>query len=403
MKKEEKQSYRNPADSHNRLVDVNTDNVVHSTERPKYFAYPRAMKLLAQRLNATPEELAAWVFFGPGPGLGGLTAYLHANELDPPPKFHYIAGIGSFDYLSPLMACWFREEDISNFQPIERYILGKALIERWSKMLGMGPEPYIQAKIRESRLMDGHPFYGMTQASRPDYEFYPPLETGLFALSHIEEIEAEDFGDPKVKPIVAERAEVNLDGPIDQGFPRNPCAVFSSMEKLTIDEVSIAFVGDKSEFGIGANNILEITARGELRRVALAALDLVDRRRGSLNSQGIILLGMAQKKRLPHANKIAAQMTRLRRVFHKHLGISADPFNHYRQGVGWEPLFKIVDKRGAADERAKREAERKTDSYEQINESGEKFSDIHQAHHHFESENDLANDWLKKNDPDVSA
>lgn len=206
LKKEEKQSYINPSDSHNRLVDVKTDNVVHSTERPKYIAYPRAMKLLAQSLNATPEELAAWVFFGPGPGLGGLTAYLHANELDPPPKFHYISGIGSFDYISPLMACWFREEDITNFQPIERYITGMALIERWSKQLGIQPEPYIRAKIRESRLMDGHPFYGITQASRPEYEFYPQIETGLFSLSHIEEIEASDFGFDESNATVSKHA-----------------------------------------------------------------------------------------------------------------------------------------------------------------------------------------------------
>ena len=122
------------------------------------------------------------------------------------------------------MACWFREEDISNFQPIERYILGKALTERWSKQLGIQPEPYIRAKIRESRLMDGHPFYGMTQASRPDYEFYPPLETGLFALSQIKEIEAFDFGSDESNAIVSKHAG-HLNHDLDMQKQANKIAV----------------------------------------------------------------------------------------------------------------------------------------------------------------------------------
>lgn len=193
MKKEEKQPYRNPADRHYHKVNVQADDVAHSTDRPKYIAYPRAMKLLAQRLNATPEELAAWVFFESETGFGGLTAYTNANELDPPPKFNYSIGGKNFDYLSPLMFCWFREEDITNFQSVERYITGKALIERWSKQQAIQPEAYILAKIRESRLLDCHPITGGTKATFPHSDYYPPLETGLFALSQIMEIEALDF------------------------------------------------------------------------------------------------------------------------------------------------------------------------------------------------------------------
>lgn len=202
MKSEEKQPYRNPADRYHLKVDVQAADVAYSTDRLKYIAYPKAMKLLAEKFDATPEELAAWIFFGPGPELGGLTAYLNANELDPPPKFYYNVGGDSFDYLSPLMACWFREEDITNFMPTERYITGKALIERWSKQLGIQPEAYILAKIRESRLQDYHPLYGGTKATFSESGFFPPLETGLFALSHIEEIEAFDFSNNESESIV---------------------------------------------------------------------------------------------------------------------------------------------------------------------------------------------------------
>lgn len=124
----------------------------------QFIAYPKAMKLLVDRLNAIPEELAAWIFYGTEHG--GISAYTNANELSSPPKFFYGYHTGAEDYIAPLMACWFREEDIVNFQPDERYITGNALIESWSKQHGIKPIAFIRAKIAESRLMDMHPIFG---------------------------------------------------------------------------------------------------------------------------------------------------------------------------------------------------------------------------------------------------
>jgi hypothetical protein len=168
--------------------------VQNSVDKPKYIAYPKALSLLNVRLHTTPEEVAAWLFMGPEQG--GLAAYLNATEFDePPPKFFYSLGReGDFDYLSPLMGCWFIEENILSFQPTERYITGKALIERWGEQPGLQPEAYIIAKIRESRLMDLHPIYGGIEATSSDIGGFPPLETCLFAISQIEEIEKSDFG-----------------------------------------------------------------------------------------------------------------------------------------------------------------------------------------------------------------
>lgn len=422
MQKEEKQPYRNPADRERNLHERHASKTAHSAERLEYIAYPKAMKLLADRLGATPEELAAWLFFGSGAGLGGLTAYLNANELDSPPRFHYSpGGEGDFDYLSQLMGCWFIAEEIANFQPIERYITGKTLIDRWSRQPGIQPEAYILAKIRESRLMDFHPTYGGTEVSFPFAESFPPLETALFSLTHVKEIEASDFGcdennrsadikpalhlnhDSQLQQIANKRDEASTIG-ADQGVSVSPCAAFLAIKNLTADEVSIAFIGDKAESGLGANNMLEISARGVTRRVALAALDLVDRRRGGLNSQGIILLGMAQKEKLMRTDPHAAKMTRLRKVFRKHLGINDDPFEAYRGVAGWVPRFSIVDKRGAADERAKQEAERRTYSLDQFNEFADRFAGADQSHQSLDSddsENDDADEWLKNNDTDA--
>jgi len=197
-------------------------------------------------------------------------------------------------------------------------------------------------------------------------------------------------------------AGTSADGPL-ANVAENPCDVFLAMENLDASELAIAFVGDKSETGLGANNMLEICARKETRRVALAFLELVDRRRGSVNSQGVVLLGMANRKNLPHSGANAAKMKRLRDVFREHLGLRADPFEPYRKSAGWVPRFKIADKRGAADERAKREAERRTDSYEQLNERGDRFADFGQSHQSLDEENEPGAQWLKNNDPDSPA
>jgi hypothetical protein len=71
--------------------------VPEPTQTVRYIAYPKAMHQLAARLGATPEELAAWVWVGPGQG--GIAAYVNANELDPPPRFHFGFG-GNDDYVS---------------------------------------------------------------------------------------------------------------------------------------------------------------------------------------------------------------------------------------------------------------------------------------------------------------
>jgi len=159
----------------------------------RYVAYPKAMHQLTARLGATAEELAAWIWLGPKDG--GITAYLNANEMDPPPRFFYATGSDSHDYIAPLMACWFKVDDIDQFEPADRYITGAALIERWGQRPGLHALAFIQAKIAESRLMDIHPIYGGTRGAFSEQSDWPPLESGLFPMAHVLRIESEDFGD----------------------------------------------------------------------------------------------------------------------------------------------------------------------------------------------------------------
>ena len=99
----------------------------------RYTPYPKAMKNLANRFGATPDELAAWVFMGKNDN--GLVAYLNANELDPPPRFSFHdrdpSSNNDFDYVAPLMACWFDEAELAAFTARDRYVTGAMLCERW--------------------------------------------------------------------------------------------------------------------------------------------------------------------------------------------------------------------------------------------------------------------------------
>jgi len=167
-----------------------------SRDADRYVPYPRALRRLRERLDATPEELAAWVFMGPTDG--GIAAYVSANEAngsEQPPRFFFENHPGE-GYVAALMPCWFRANDIESFEPAERFITGEALIARWATQPGIVPEAFIQAKIEESRLIDLHPTCGQAGAACQDGADDPPLEDGLFSLADIRAIECEDFGSP---------------------------------------------------------------------------------------------------------------------------------------------------------------------------------------------------------------
>ena len=372
-----------------------------SSAADNFIAYPKAMKMLADRLSATPEELAAWIFLGPD--VGGIAAYLNANELNPPPRFHFDVFMGE-DYLSPMMACWFREDDIDKFDPADRYMTGSALIERWSQP-GIRPDAFIHAKIAESRLIDIHPTFGGTHGRHADESGFPPLEACLFSRRDIDRIEKEDdLGFDSEPAIIDAETEQASENEQRSETGADKCAVFRKMVNLHPSEISITIVGNKTEGGLAGNNMLEIVARKTMRRVSLAALDLVNSITGAANTEGVVLVGLAKgEKSVPQQKGRSATMKRLRKVFHTHLGVIPDPFMPYNKACGWQPLFSIVDARGRADERAKQKAEYLTRSYEHAQERGEHFSDSSGYTSDEEDEegnSGVGEQWLQKNDPD---
>ena len=199
-------------------LDADKESAPSTTE---YIAYPKAMKILREKWAATPEELSAWIFMGPD--TGGIAAYQNANELNPPPKFDFVYFMDE-DYLSLLMACWFRQDDIERFEPVDRYITGAALIERWSKQPDIRSEAFICAKIAESRLHDLHPTFGGTQGTNGNDTNYPPLSAGLFSMKDIEQIEAEDALDSSQALSISDAEPVQDGTQKKGGRPKDPLA-----------------------------------------------------------------------------------------------------------------------------------------------------------------------------------
>ena len=196
-------------------------------------------------------------------------------------------------------------------------------------------------------------------------------------------------------------AQSDQSSPSQQNTTKNPsgdpCNAFRSMKNLTADEISITFVGDKIDYWIGANNFLEISARGITKSVALAAIGLIKLHNGQPNCQCAVLLGMTLKIKLPYSVANGKKISRIRAIFCNHLNCTEDPFDPYRKAVGWIPRFKVSDNCGAAYARAKREVEGRTSSLDQLQESGVQFAQDGQTQS-FEGD-EVGAKWLKDNDP----
>lgn len=204
------------------------------------------------------------------------------------------------------------------------------------------------------------------------------------------------------------------------------CEVFRAMVDLQPRELKIAFMGDESEEGLAANNLVEVSARGKTRRATAWELRLVDRRKGALNKSGAILIGLAHGRKAKRRGPAdSAAMKRLRADLCEVFGFSKDPFAKHDRDAGWQPLFEIVDRRGLADVRAREIAERRTVSLDRLEAAGyqylakgDDFDDEpdEESGSAFDDESDRASDdesygvaddefdepgekWLRENDP----
>ena len=129
-------------------------------------------------------------------------------------------------------------------------------------------------------------------------------------------------------------------------------------------------------------------------------IDLMGKRKNDPNLLGGILIGLSQGKKFPPnskkpLNKHAAALSKLRATLKKLTGITSDPFYPIKDHDGWKPIFKLIDDQNNAEERAKQKAQHvsydDTQHYDIDNDTETRD---------FDDENDEAESWLKKKEPD---
>jgi hypothetical protein len=158
-------------------------------DRTAWIAFPKALRILETAFDATAEEVAAWIFMGAG--RGGLRAWEDQPRVPEPKRFYYEPEQNN-DYVTPLIRCWFIEQEILAFCPTERFITGRQLTEKWAPVLNERTARLIEELTAAGRLTDLHPVQGGTRVST-GYADGPELSTGLFAASEIASVEAEEL------------------------------------------------------------------------------------------------------------------------------------------------------------------------------------------------------------------
>ena len=126
-------------------------------------------------------------------------------------------------------------------------------------------------------------------------------------------------------------------------------------------------------------------------------IGLMGNRKNLPNVLGCILVGLSRGEKFPTGTKSESKdkvaLSKLRAALKQLTGISSDPFYPFNDHDGWKPIFKLIDDRKNADERAKKRATHvsyeDTKSYD--DERSPQTSD-------FDREDDEANAWMKEND-----
>lgn len=175
---------------------LETNNPTAEPETPDVH-FVEAREILKQRLGASSQEIAIWVWMGKS--CGEIDGYRDAPQYDAPPKFHFPpfeSFDARFDYVSEMMHCYFRRGDLEAFSPSDRYLTYPQLVERWrTRLTEQEIVALIKAEGATGELTGVHPLTGAVQgAGYPIGEKgIPTLDDGMFCLAHIEAVEQRVF------------------------------------------------------------------------------------------------------------------------------------------------------------------------------------------------------------------
>lgn len=155
-------------------------------EKPeKLIGLPLVLSRLGERLRASQEEVAAWVFMTECDG--GIRAYKPQSQPEEFQRFYFEPEM-ELDYKGLMVNCWFDEREITTFEPQERFISGAACLEVLKDLHDGSPSVFLSKLIDAGRITDLHPITGATIASSPTDFGLPKIETGLFSVDELEKI-----------------------------------------------------------------------------------------------------------------------------------------------------------------------------------------------------------------------
>jgi hypothetical protein len=149
----------------------------------KLIGLPLALSSLHERLNATQEEIAAWVYLTETGG--GLRAYCPRRHPEEFQRFYFNPNMDR-NYISLLFDCWFDEQEIATFTPKKRFISGAMCLKYLSKFNDSEHIKLFPKLIQERKITDLHPIAGTTMASLPSDTSLPDVESGLFVIEEVE-------------------------------------------------------------------------------------------------------------------------------------------------------------------------------------------------------------------------
>lgn len=123
-----------------------------------------------------------------------------------------------------------------------------------------------------------------------------------------------------------------------------------------------------------------------VKTVHFRDIGLMGKRKSNPNMSGIILIGLSDNQKYPPTSNIEGKhkkaISDLRNCLKKLTGISKDPFQQVNTSEGWRPIFKLVDDRRNADERAEKNAV---------------LVSYNDNTRDFDEEDDAAGQWLENN------
>lgn len=179
---------------------------------PRLVPFPVALDRLRERWpDVTPYELGMWVCFDKLPAW--LPVWRRGKRREKRFDFSQCydsarqdTAIVNWDFTAPLGAVWFKPHEIDQFNPAERWLTYKQVVERWRGRLDPAQvRIFLMTRALSADARSGlqgrgdleplHPYtggarevLGLLMTGQPDNDAFAPIETCMFPVSNIDRL-----------------------------------------------------------------------------------------------------------------------------------------------------------------------------------------------------------------------